>query len=337
MEVKEKVSVAPETNERGDGYPGIVNLRTPKNIDPYEAKAWNEDVYRLHIEQVFQTDMLKESRKSGDSTKVFSCDILIPGSLTLSALHEMIQAQFVEEKELSHYFHLPKSVWDSLTEGDTAKWCSLVGVLFQSPFMKAEKCAWEKIEGQKEQNTGITEEGRYTGPYVSENHGEGIYQSWLDMHEAMQCYPIAETALEKVPELIQTPIDHLLERLPVDHVLAFHGKDCQDVLAEGERCFSSYASFMHEDLEEDIADILFFGKDESGYQPSVDSPTDTIFYTADAGSTGFTLQMTGSKDAVDLIEKGLVTEEELAQAVAKVLTEYCPVCMISNGKIEFLA
>ena len=265
------------------------------------------------------------------------CDLLIPGSLTLGALHEMIQAQFTEERVLSHYFHLPKSIWDSLTEGDTAKWCSLVGVLFQSPFMKTTDCAWVQKEDKKEQNIGKTGEEIYTGPYYVGNHGEGIYQSWLDMHEAMQHFPIAETPLEKIPELLQAPIDHLLERLPVEHMLAFHARDCQDVLAEGERCFTSYASFMHEDLAEGIENILFEGIDEPEYQPSVDSPTDMMYYTASSDKGSFTLQITGSKDAVDLVEKGSITEDAVDQAVAKVLMDYCPVCMTSCGEIEFQA
>lgn len=335
MEEKEKVSVAPETNKRmagkGDGYPGIVNLRTPKNIDLCKAKAWHEDVYRLHLTQVFPEESLKAEKK--EAADVFLCDLLIPGSLTLGALHEMIQAQFAEKRELSHYFHLPKSVWDSLTEGDTAKWCSLVGVLFQSPFMKTTDCAWVQKEDKKEQDIGRTGEDIYTGPYYSENHGEGIYQSWLDMHEAMQRFPIAETPLEKIPELIQAPIDHLLERLPVEHMLAFHARDCQDVLAEGERCFTSYASFMHEDLAEDIDHLLFEGIDEPEYQPSVDSPTDMLYYTASGDLGSFTLQITGSKDAVDLVEKGIVTDEDMEQAVDKVLMMYYPVCMVSQGHI----
>lgn len=331
MEVKEKVSVAPETNERGDGYPGIVNLRMPKNVDLYKAKAWNEDVYRLHLAQVFPEESLTEEKE--DAANVFTCDILIPGSLTLGALHEMIQAQFTEKRKLSHYFHLPKSVWDSLTEGDTAKWCSLVGVLFQSPFMKATDCAWAQKENKKEQDIGRTGEKLYTGPYYAGNHGEGIYQSWLDMHEAMQRFPIAETPLEKIPELLQAPIDHLLDRLPVEHMLAFHARDCQDVLAEGECCFASYASFMHEDLAEDIDNILFAGIDEPEYQPSVDSPTDMLYYTASSDLGSFTLQITGSKDAVDLVEKGLVTEENVDRAVEKVLMMCCPVCMVSQGHI----
>ncbi len=337
MEEKEKVSVAPETNKRmagkGDGYPGIVNLRTPKNVDSHKAKAWNEDIYRLHLTQVFPEESLTEEK--GEAADVFSCDVLIPGSLTLGALHEMIQAQFTEERVLSHYFHLPKSIWDSLTEGDIAKWCSLVGVLFQSPFMKVTDRAWTQKEVKKEQDIGRTGEDLYTGPYYSENHGEGIYQSWLDMHEAMQRFPIAETPLEKIPELIQEPIDHLLERLPVEHMLAFHARDCQDVLAEGERCFTSYASFMHEDLAEDIENILFEGIDEPEYQPSVDSPTDMLYYTASSDHGSFTLQITGSKDAVDLVEKGLVTEENVDRAVEKVLMMYCPVGMVSKGNIQF--
>lgn len=333
MEEKEKVSVAPETNERGDGYPGIVNLRMPKNVDPYKAKAWNEDVYRLHLAQVFREEPLKAENE--EAADVFSCDFLIPGSLTLEALHEMIQAQFAEKREFSHYFHLPKSVWDSLTEGDTAKWCSLVGVLFQSPFMKVTDRAWTQKEVKKEQDIGRTGEDLYTGPYYSENHGEGIYQSWLDMHEAMQRFPMAETPLEKIPELIQVPIDHLLDRLPVEHMLAFHDRDCQDVLAEGERCFTSYASFMHEDLAEDIENILFAGIDEPEYQPSVDSPTDMLYYTASSDLGSFTLQITGSKDAVDLVEKGMVTEETVDLAVEKVLVDYCPVCLYARGKVLY--
>ena len=339
MEEKEKVSVAPETNEwtagKGDGYPGMVNLRTPKNIDPYRAKAWHEDVYRLHLAQIFPEESLKEEK--AEAAGAFSCDILIPGSLTLGALHEMLQAQFTEERALSHHFHLPKSVWDSLTERDTAKWCSLVGVLFQSPFMKSADPAWEKTVDKNAQSTGTPEDTSYTGPYSSGNHGEGIYQSWLDMHEAMQRFPIAETALEKIPELTKAPIDHLLERLPVDHMLAFHARDCQDVLAEGERCFTSYDSFMHEDLAEDIETLLFEGIDAPEYQPSVDSPTDTLYYTATGDSGSFTLQITGSKDAVDLVEKGMITEESVDQAVEKVLMQYCPVCLYVRGKILYQA
>ena len=83
---------------------------------------------------------------------------------------------------------------------------------------------------------------------------------------------------------------------------------------------------MHDDLQEDIEELLFWGQDEPDRQPSVDSPTDTLYYTSQ-GAECLQIKITGSRDAADLVEQGILTENALDKAVQKLFMEYRPVCI----------
>lgn len=326
MASKEKVSAAPETKhahtDKEEKYPGMVHLRVPENMDISKAKAWQEDIYRLRLERIPQNMPLTELTQKKAETKPGICDILVPGSLTLSALHHTIQSMFGVKDELSHYYSLPQQVWEKLTQNDPAKWQSLVGVLFQSPVQKKDDIRWRRMP----ETAAICRVSEDAGPYMATAHRESLWQCCMDMQEVGQYMSLKDMSLEEVQGALHTPIDHLLERLSIDHLLAFHDRDCQDVLAEGEKCFDTYEEFMHDDLQEDIEELLFWGQDEPERQPSVDSPTDTLYYTSQ-GAECLQIKITGSRDAADLVEQGILTEDALDKAVQKLFMEYRPVCI----------
>ena len=334
MASKEKVSPVSSTDktckDKTDDYPGMVSQRVPEHMDLKRAKAWHEDVYRLRLEGTCIPCTALATAKSNTGRKQWVRDILIPGSLPLYALHYTIQEQFAVMADNSHYFSLPQDIWQKLTQKDTEKWLSLVGVLFQSPIQREKDTLWTVQNSKNNQDRNMLRED--AGPYVATDHREGIWQCTVDMHEAMQKTVLTQMDLSALPKFFHAPIDHLLERLPVEHILAFHDRDCGDRLAEGERCFDSYASFMHEDLVEDIDDLLFFGTDEPACQPSIDSPTDTLYYTGKGEKGSLQVKITGSKDAVDLINEGLVTRETLDEALRTVFTEYRPVGIAAQEK-----
>lgn len=197
----ELFQAAPEQEtpaRHGDQYPGALCLRDLPDLDLAHFKCCGEDILRLHLE-LFRPDwdgaadgdlaeFLKQEQVEttrvlraygGVSGKTISRDIAVPGSLSLYALHYVIQRLFGWQNSHLHHFSLPAERFEAVTCGKAGKWSDLVGVLFQSPDLSDEDRFWndDYLDGSFK----VWLRKKYCGPYVSLNHGEGIVQSRLDM------------------------------------------------------------------------------------------------------------------------------------------------------------
>ena len=368
-----------------------------------KIKAVGEDVFRLHLELIQNNHDLEpvDDGHLGENDPGFnfdeeekrvlrnyggvrygtsiSRDLLVPGGIPLYALHYAIQAAFGWENSHLHHFELPPRQFFTITDGKAGKWSQLVGVLFRSPYMEEYEQFWaDDYENGSFKNWLRT---KYTGPYVSLCHGEGIIQCTKDMKKyfhknqlimvdysryegtlyvsdarqpkgaaAGEC-PIPEgtknmwdVSVEKrgILPLSECPISalerlyidanprHLLERLPVEEIIALHGKSPEDVLSEIEKLYDTFDSFMDEDLLEDIAEIRKSGENDPYVQPIIGTPTDVLYYLYDYGDD-WKVRITACEGADDLLEQGRITREELDDAVRKVYETYRPVCIAADG------
>ena len=174
-------------------FPGALNDR---NMGDLEKIAGNrlppepEGVLRLHMElyDEYMTDTIADDDAEvlGKYGKVehgrsISRDVIVPRDIPLYALHYMIQRAFGWQNSHLRQFELPKKSFLSLTNHNTSMWSRLVGILFRSPFMDEEDEFWaDDYNGGSFKNWLRR---KYTGPYMSQCHGEGILSCLNDMKE----------------------------------------------------------------------------------------------------------------------------------------------------------
>ena len=155
------------------------------------------DVVRLHLEWQregwepgdFEDDGHRPRKGYGDSAEeervlraygqvkygsTISRDILVPGDMPLYALHYVIQRLFGWQNSHMHRFCLPLKRFLGVTGNAAGNWSKLVGVLFRSPWMDEEDQFWADDYVSGSFLKWIRK--KYTGPFVSLCHGEGIIQ-----------------------------------------------------------------------------------------------------------------------------------------------------------------
>ena len=178
-------------------FPGAMNDRNRGDLErivggrlPPEPR----EVIRLHLELCDEhlTDEDTESLRKYGKLKYGNCisrDIIVPKDMPLYALHYTIQRAFGWENSHRHVFKLPEDVFDAVTNYNTSMWSCLVGVLFRSPMMSDDDEFWaDDFTGGSLKNWLRK---KYTGPYMSQCHGEGILScqeemTMLDMDK--ECY-----------------------------------------------------------------------------------------------------------------------------------------------------
>ena len=204
-------------------YPGIVCFRDLPDglVDWEKAKCTGVDILRLHLELMrdsyspfdFDDDGITGQDNVGSNgpaphssdseeeeiTRVLhsygkvrygntiSRDILIPSDLPLYALHYVIQRLFGWQNSHLHKFNLPAARFRSITGDNAGKWASLLGVLFRSPWMDEDDAFWADDYEYGSFKTWIRK--KYTGPYLSLCHGEGIQSCQKDRKEIWKRVP----------------------------------------------------------------------------------------------------------------------------------------------------
>jgi len=209
-------------------YPGIVCFRQlPEGMVDWEkAKCRGVDVLRLHLELMRDTYVQYDPEDDGhkrqenpekadasngtdsaaheyeETTRVLqsygkvsfgdtiSRDILVPADMPLYALHYAIQRLFGWENSHLHKFSLPPRRFLDVTDDNTGNWAELVGVLFRSPRMEEGDAFWADDYEYGSFKTWIRK--KYTGPYMSLCHGEGIIQCKQDVEDIFRRMPVVK-------------------------------------------------------------------------------------------------------------------------------------------------
>ncbi|MCR5732061.1 MAG: hypothetical protein K6G51_03900 [Sphaerochaetaceae bacterium] len=168
-------------------YPGALNSRNNKELEdisgehiPFEPK----EIMRLHLELigvVDESDIESLKDYGGAKDGVITRDMIVPANIPLYALHYAIQRAFGWQNSHLHEFTLGKGRQNELCEGRTEEWLKMVGILFRSPLMDEDAQFWaDDYEGGSFRNWLRK---KYTGPYLSQCHEEGLYSCLEDMKD----------------------------------------------------------------------------------------------------------------------------------------------------------
>lgn len=174
-------------------FTGALNERNDKALEEIAGDRLPPDpsnVVRLHMELYDEYEDWYDEIDKRDA-EVFkkygklkygdhiSRDVVVPYDIPLYALHYVIQRVFGWENSHLHQFELPKERFKAITENNAAMWSKLVGILFRSPYMPEEDEFWcDDYNGGSFKNWLRK---KYTGPYLSQCHGEGILSCIKDM------------------------------------------------------------------------------------------------------------------------------------------------------------
>lgn len=98
-------------------------------------------------------------------------DVLVPSTITLHALHFLIQRAFGWQNSHLHHFALPEAIFSNCTEGSFQKWGELCGMLFRFPDMPIEELYWDNdYDGSVSIRSWMRK--KYCGPYHYPAHCE---------------------------------------------------------------------------------------------------------------------------------------------------------------------
>ena len=174
-------------------FPGALNDR---DIDALEKIAGDRlppdpmRVIRLHLElydeyadEKIDDEDVQVLKKYGklEYGDTISRDIIVPDDIPLYALHYVIQRAFGWQNSHLRNFELPDDRFQAMTDGNVAMWSRMVGVLFRSPLMDEEDEFWADDYNGGSFKNWLRK--KYTGPYLSQCHGEGIISCLEDIKE----------------------------------------------------------------------------------------------------------------------------------------------------------
>ncbi len=143
-----------------------------------------------------------------------------------------------------------------------------------------------------------------------------------------EVYALEDLPMEAFLYLPERSCVSLLERLTVGEILALHGQRIRDELAQDVRIPCCFEDVMDERLREEIKECVRCNSSDK--QPKLQTLTDTLYYNYDFGDNWY-VKITASAGALDLIEAGRVSQDELEQATLTMLTTHRPVCIAQDG------
>ena len=170
-------------------FPGALRDRNEKDLEQITDDRLPPEptnVIRLHMEvysDYRNDDEVEVFRKYGklEHGDCISRDVIVPEDIPLYALHYVIQRAFGWQNSHLHKFELPDERFDILTGHKASMWSRLVGILFRSPLMDDEDEFWADDYNGGSFKNWLRK--KYTGPYMSQCHGEGIISCREDMRK----------------------------------------------------------------------------------------------------------------------------------------------------------
>ena len=224
---------------------------------------------KLHIELELN-DVSEQNistlKKYAKMKNKISRDILVPGDITLDALHYVIQRLFGWQNSHQHHFYLPEDVFENVTKNKVREWQKLCGIYFRFPDNDMDDRYWgSNYDPTIAFNSWLKK--KYQGPYVYAGLGDYYYENQdkvqelkVDMaeFEVEQFYnSLSENGKNRIVKLedstiaelqsgisFEQPINCLLERLFVVDYLFMPNMEY--------KVFDEETRSIIDDLSEDI-------------------------------------------------------------------------------------
>ncbi len=150
---------------------------------------------RLHLE--LDMEWLGEEEtvilvKYGKMVNGISRDIIVPGDITLHALHYVINKAFGWQNSHLHSFHAYEADYDRMMKtGKLTEWAKLAGMYFRFPSEDFKDLYWDD-----DYKAGISVKNwlgkKYTGPYYYGGTREYFYRCQQDVNELYEMCPTLE-------------------------------------------------------------------------------------------------------------------------------------------------
>lgn len=294
---------------------------------------------RLEVEEEWLDEnerrILKKYGRSSDG-KTFERIVLVPPDITLHSLHYAIQKLFGWQNSHLHDYKLPDEIYSKLTNDTVRGWGNLIGVLFQTVYPGE---VWQERYGDDDYSSGSAKtwlRSKYTGPYRYLGMYELYERAVFEFEEFVKDYPNLAVRepfkFQKERKIIKHApvIDLTLEELNASLILEDGTKDLLErllvsaVLApEGEKTAGA------EELNQKMITRYYNAYGEVA-EPEIKPVTTKLFYHYDYGD-GWVVEITRLENCDELIEKDLVSKEELINAQNSVAEKYRPVCIYQDG------
>ena len=230
---------------------------------------------KLHIE-LEANDVSEQNittlKKYAKMKNKISRDILVPGDITLDALHYVIQRLFGWQNSHLHHFYLPEEAFEKVTQNKVKEWQKLCGIYFRFPDNNLDDRYWgSNYDPSIAFNSWLKK--KYQGPYVYAGIGDYYYENQdkvqelkVDMAEfdTEQFYKslsrngqdennivkLEDATIEELQRgmAFDQPINCLLERLFVVDYLFMPNKEYKVIDAEAR----SIIDELSEDIEMNI-------------------------------------------------------------------------------------
>lgn len=154
----------------------------------------NINVLKLHLELFLDHPDSREMeilKKYAKVEKGITRDILVPDTMTLHALHYVIQKVFGWQNSHLHHFSLPEEIFQMCTKGAFGIWTKLCGVYFRFPIDDLSDLYWDDdYDGRISVNTWLKR--KYCGPYRYEGSSENYLESQLEVRDFYRHFPKIE-------------------------------------------------------------------------------------------------------------------------------------------------
>lgn len=141
---------------------------SPVKADPTEIILRNHS-QTVHLHLALNIDGMSETESQilseyANVSSGITRDVLVPSTITLHALHYLIQRAFGWQNSHLHHFALPHKVFTSLTGSSFHAWGKLCGVLFRFPDMPIDDLYWDNdYDGSVSIKSWMLQ--KYRGPY----------------------------------------------------------------------------------------------------------------------------------------------------------------------------
>lgn len=210
-----------------------------------------EITYRLRLELVSNLSKKNEEvlHTLGKVNNVLSRDVVVPESMTLHALHYVIQRAFGWQNSHLHHFSIgsDREKLKGLCSNSFLKWAELCGIYFRFPYSDEDMSDiyWDE-DYDESQGFRMWLRKKYTGPYRylgrSEHYAvaQQRAQYFCEENRLMRVGPtfqeyqagkrdakmirIQELSLGEADDYFEYQLGELLERLRIDEVLSMRGE-----------------------------------------------------------------------------------------------------------------